>query len=121
MKKIEARKKSKPKEVSKTTAIDRLAILVVNGFNDMEKRFEGIEKRFEGIDKRFEGIDKKFEGIDQRFEIVNQELEHINARLSYMEKDITEIKEKVIPKDDFDDLESRVKYCEIKLKIDSGK
>jgi len=109
----------KTKTKNKTTAIDKLAILVVNGFQDMENKFEN---KFEALENK---MDQGFQYLENKmnvgFKNVNEKFDHFHARMSYLERDVAEIREKVIPKDEFEDLESRVKYCEIKLKIESGK
>jgi len=105
----------KTKTEKRTTAIDKLAILVAKNFQDMENKFERLENK---MDQGFQYLENK---MNVGFKNVNEKFDHFHARMSYLERDVAEIREKVIPKDEFEDLESRVKYCEIKLKIESGK
>ena len=57
--------------------------LMIQGFEQMEKRFEQIDKRFEQVEKRFEQVDKRFEQIDKRFEQMHTDM---NQRFEQIEK-----------------------------------
>ncbi|HBB56978.1 TPA: hypothetical protein DEW47_03885 [Patescibacteria group bacterium] len=117
--------KSKKGQLKKEVTIDDLALMVAKGFEEthkiMDERFKRVDERFEQIDRRFDQIDARFEGIDARFERVDEKMDHINARLSYIERDVSEIRQHLVYRHEFDDLMSRVKYMEEKLNIDSGK
>lgn len=87
--------------------IEKLAVMVKEGFDETSERFNQIDERFVRVGERFDQIDEKFN--------------HIDARLGNMEKDISEIKNRFVYRIEFDDLAARVKYLESKLKIQSGK
>lgn len=69
----------------------------------------------------FENVDKRFEGIDKRLDKLEGEMSHTNARLGRLETVVEDIQRRMVTRDEFDDLASRVKYIEMKLNIDSGK
>ena len=69
--------------------------LMIQGFQQMEKRFEQVDKRIEQIDKHFEQVDKRFEQVqremntrfeqvDKRFEQVDQHFEQVDKRFIEM-------------------------------------
>ncbi|CAA9892134.1 conserved hypothetical protein [Candidatus Methylobacter favarea] len=66
--------------------------LMMQGFENSNKRFEemnkrfdemraDMNKRFEQVDKRFEQVDKRFEQVDKRFEQIDKHLTIITTRL----------------------------------------
>ncbi len=86
--------------------------------NDLAKMvkagFDGVDKHFEQVDKRFEQVDKRFERLEVR---VENGFRNVDARFNMLEKDIKEF----VTHDEFEDLAGRVKYCERKLGVKSGK
>jgi len=58
----------KGKKESVNEKIDGLAIMVANGFANVDKRFDGVNKRFEDVDKRFDDMDKRFDGLERDFD-----------------------------------------------------
>ncbi len=84
-----------------------LAIMVKSGF-------EEVHNKLKEHDKTFDNVGRKLTSIDGR-------MEHMDALLSSIEKDISEIKGNFIYRYEFDDLMTRVKYLEKRLKIKSGK
>ena len=56
--------------------IEKLAIAIANGFDEVHKRLDGMEKRLDGIEERLSEMDKRFDGVEARL----TELEHrVNA------------------------------------------
>ena len=45
----------------KSDTIEKLATLMVEGFSDVEKRFDSIDERFKEMDGRFDIVDAKLE------------------------------------------------------------
>lgn len=84
----------------KETTLDDLALMVGEGFADVDKRFGKVDERLDRIDNH---------------------LAHVDARLDRIEKDIQEINSLLVTRDEFDDLMARVRYVEMKLNIESGK
>lgn len=98
----------------KETTLDTLALMMHDGFGNMDERFEQI-------DKKFDAVDKKFDGIDSQFERVNQRLDHQSARMGTLETDVQSILQHGVWKQQFEDLFGRVSYIERKMGIRSGK
>lgn len=48
---------------SKINTIEKLAVLVADGFADMEERFESIDERFDASDARFQRIENELTEI----------------------------------------------------------
>lgn len=63
----------------KVDTIEKLAILVADGF-------EQVDKRFEQVDKRFEQVDRHFERIEARLTRIELELEDIHRRLAMLDE-----------------------------------
>ena len=59
--------------------------LMLQGFENSNRRFEEMNKRFEEIrtdmNKRFEQVDKRFEQVDKRFEQIDKHLTIITNRM----------------------------------------
>jgi len=101
--------------------IEKLAVMVKEGFDETAGRFDQIDERFVRVDERFNYINEKFDRIDERFSRIDEKFDHIGARLGNIERDVSEIKNRFVYRIEFDDLAARVKYLESKLKIQSGK
>lgn len=105
--------------------IDDLAAMMQRGFEktatkaDLEIVKE--ELRGEMAEMRSElksDIAKVVYTMDTKFDETNSKLSNIEVRLSGVEESL---KGEVIPRGEFDDLTSRVKYTELKLGVQSGK
>lgn len=59
--------------------IEKLAVLTVEGF-------EQVDKRFHQVDKRFERIEQKLEDIDIQLKHIQREIADINRRIEYLEE-----------------------------------
>ncbi len=66
--------------------------LVIQKFEDMDKRFDGIDKRLDGMDKRFDGIDKRIDGIDSRLDGMDKRFDRVELRLEKCESEISALK-----------------------------
>ena len=81
-----------------------------------------VAKGFDGVDQRFDQMaskeDLKRLATKEDLEQVKIDLEN---KMNRLEVGISDIKDGVVPKLDFEDLEGRVKYVETKLSIESGK
>lgn len=70
-------KRRKTKE--KVDSIERLAVLVKEGFDNVDKRFDVIDRRFEAVDRRFDGIEDQLRDIRSELTDVRRRLEHLEA------------------------------------------
>lgn len=106
--------------------IEKLAQMVANGFSELSK---SLGKRIDGtneslgkrIDETNESVKSLRAEIDINFEEIGIDLRYAKEDLKEVRRDVTEVKDKVIPPIEFEDLMSRVKYVEEKMGIESGK
>ena len=75
--------------MKKETDTELLARLMVEGFGQVNARFDGIDERFDGIDGRLDGIDNRLDGIDGR-------LDGIDGRLNGIDIDLVEVKDRLL-------------------------
>ena len=96
------------KKEKKEITNSELAILINNGFQNMEDRFQGMESRIGGIEGKIEGLDGKIEGLESEmregFRAVQATLGQQGRRIDYHDDVHMEIK-------------SRLKVVEKKLDI----
>lgn len=78
---------AKAKKTSKIT-IDRLAVMIQNGFIGVDKRFEEVDKRFDKIEKDINGLKDGQERVELRLTNVAYrfELQELQARVGILEK-----------------------------------
>ncbi len=76
--------------------------LVIQKFEEMDKRFDRIDDRFDSIDMRLDGMDKRFDGMDKRFDRMELRLEKCESEMSAlkvgqneMRKDIRRLEKKI--------------------------
>ena len=86
---------------------------------------EEVEKAVETlaviINKSFNVVRKQIELLDKKIEQINAEIRHINARLDTIEHDITEIRKRLVYRDEFEEVLMRISAIEKKLGLKSGK
>ncbi len=107
--------KNTKKVIKKQSSIETLAVLVVEGFERIDKRFESIDKRFESIDKRFESLETK---VDSGFFSINHILQEHGERLNRIERKQTGILtnlDETVHRSEFKQLLSRVDSLEKKI------
>ncbi|MBI2063318.1 MAG: hypothetical protein HYT61_03750 [Candidatus Yanofskybacteria bacterium] len=75
--------------------LDKLALMVGNGFNAVDKRFEQVDKRFEQVDKRFGQVDKRFGQIDKRFEDMDGRFDVLENKVDRIESELIGVVNKV--------------------------
>lgn len=101
-------------------AFEDFAVIVNKGFEQTVSKVELNEFKDE-----FKGLGDEFKGFkvetQEGFRAINSRLDYQDAELSSHSADLREIKENKIKRFEFDDLEGRVKYTELKLGIESGK
>ena len=54
--------------------LESFAVLVKQGFDNNDMRFEQIDKRFEQVDKRFDQIDKRFKKTDDKIDSLKYDM-----------------------------------------------
>jgi len=71
--------------MAKRVTIDRLAEMVVNGFqelqDEMRRGFNEVAARFNDVYRRFDAVDARFDDVYGRFDGVNARLERIERKL----------------------------------------
>ncbi len=97
----------------KRITIDGLAQMVAKGF-------AGVDEHFKAVDRRFNQMATK-EDLKAVKADLGGKIDALDTKTNRMEGDISDVKDSLIPKLDFEDLEGRVKYVEKKLAIESGK
>ena len=90
--------------------IEKLAIMVKNGFDEVAKQFLQVDKRFEQVDKRFESIDHRFLDLTSELQSFKYETR----------KNFEEINKSVFTRTEKEDILGRVSYVETKLGVESG-
>ncbi|OGG44562.1 hypothetical protein A2673_03440 [Candidatus Kaiserbacteria bacterium RIFCSPHIGHO2_01_FULL_50_13] len=78
----------KKKKKQKVDTIEKLAILMVEGFEQVDKRFEQVDKRFEQVDKRFDRVETRLEGVELQ-------LKDVKGELSYFRHEVAEIRQRI--------------------------
>ncbi len=58
--------------VNKT--IEKLAIMVAEGFSNVDKRFEQVDKRFEQVDRRFDKVEEDIAELRLEIRGIRQEI-----------------------------------------------
>ena len=69
-------------------SIDKLAIMVASGFEQMEKRFERIENRLEQVENRLEQVEKRLDVIEIDIRELRAEARSIRAELNHVPDDV---------------------------------
>ena len=94
--------------------IESLAQITARGFEEVDKKFEEVAKGFKEINKRFETVEADIREI-------KEDVNYIGASLRETKITVSEMEENFIYRHEHEDLESRVKLCETKLNIKSGR
>jgi len=71
---------------------EKLAIMVRDVFDGIDKRFDGVDKRFDEVDKRFDGVDNCFGEVDKRFDRIDASHRTVIARLDLIETDLSHMR-----------------------------
>lgn len=78
-----------------------------------------IKKGFDGVDEKFKENTEEHQQIFKGFEKIDEKFEHIEARLDMVEGDLFEIKDKIISKEEKEDLINRIELLEQKAGVAS--
>jgi len=99
---------------NKNITMEKLAIMIGIGFENVDARFNKVDDRLDGVDNRLDKVENRLGNIDDR-------LDHVDRRLATIETDISEIRKNFVYREEIEDLMARVKYLEVKLGVESGK
>jgi len=58
-------------------SIEKLAISMASGFEQVDKRFEQVDKHFEQVDKRFDLLEGEIKALRDETKSIRRELERI--------------------------------------------
>jgi predicted nuclease with TOPRIM domain len=80
-------------EINKNMNISDLAIMVANGFSEMDKKFKAMDEKFYKMDERFDAIDDRLDSTDSKLEKlvnvvygINDTVIDMNGRLKKLEE-----------------------------------
>jgi hypothetical protein len=98
------KKNNKEKRIDEDMTIGELAIMVNNGFTnmqtqindlrvDMVNRFEVVDKRFNRLENRFDvfekDVNKRFDTVDKRFQQVENRFDKVDKKFDIIDKNMT--------------------------------
>src|SRR3989344_5134886 len=75
-------------QIEKEITINELATIVINGFENVNKKFGNMDRQFENVDKRFGSIDKQFENVDKRFGNMDRQFGNIDKEFKSVHQEI---------------------------------
>lgn len=101
-------------------ALENFAVIVNKGFEQTASKTELHEFKNEFIGFKDEFIEFKGE-TKEGFRTMNNRIDHQDAELSSISTNLQDYNQNKVQRFEFEDLESRVKYTELKLSIESGK
>ncbi len=86
------KKKQPKKEVKKAKMnLEKLAIMVAGGFNEMHDKFDQVDKVLEKINQKLLEHDHRFDGIDQKINYINNRVDHFadhGRRITRLERKV---------------------------------
>jgi predicted nucleic acid-binding Zn-ribbon protein len=110
-----------------TNGLDKLARSVAKGFantatkDDLKEVETKLDKRLVRLEIGYINVNSRLESVENKVDHLNARAGHVETQIDSMNKKMVNIETKMIPRDEFDDLSSRVKYTEKKLNIKSGR
>jgi len=72
--------------VASVDTIEKLAVLMMEGFEEVYVRFDGVYARLDAIEVRLDRIEARLDEHDARFDRIEQELIDIHRRLDALEE-----------------------------------
>ena len=76
----------KKKKKQKVDTIEKLAILMVEGFEQVDKRFEQVDKRFDRVETRLEGVELQLKDVKGELSYFRHEVAEIRQRIEHLEE-----------------------------------
>lgn len=70
--------------------LDSFAVIVNEGFAEIQERFEAIDRRFDAMDDRFDAMDERFDAMDVRFNGIDQRLNGVDRDLDDIKRGVSE-------------------------------
>ena len=58
-------------------SIDKLAVMVANGFSAVDKRFEQVDQRFDKVDQRFDKVEADIAELRAEIRSIRTEIEEL--------------------------------------------
>lgn len=89
--------------------------------NEIESLAQITARGFEEVDKKFEEVNKRLETVEADIREIKEDVNYISGSLKETKETVREMEENFIYRHEHEDLESRVKLCETKLNIKSGR
>ncbi len=111
--------------MKKRMEIEDLAKIVVRGLDGADKKIEGlammVKNSFDHMDERFASLEGRMNNVEDGIDHLKNDMVNLGGRMSDLERELSAIRHHLVYKEEFEDLMSRVKYIESRLKIESGK
>jgi len=76
-------------------SIDKLAIMVASGFEQMEKRFERIENRLEQVENRLEQVENRLEQVEKRLDVIEIDIRELRAEARSIRAELNHVPDDV--------------------------
>ncbi len=80
-------RKEKQKQQSKVT-LDDLALMIQQGFMEVQDQFRGVQDQFQGVEKQFQGMRDQFQVVFKKLDVLGagqkmlqQDMEFVKLRL----------------------------------------
>ena len=68
---------------NKDVTTNELAVMVKNGFDSIDERFNGIDGRFDQIDERFNQVDARLDRLERNQKVILTRLEDVVCRTEF--------------------------------------
>ncbi len=83
-------------EKKREMTIEKLAVMVAGGFEQMDKRFEQVDSKFKQVDKRFDHMESRLDGLElkissasaswvHKFDRLHSWIEELDGRVNKIE------------------------------------
>lgn len=77
----------KKKEVKNSKmSLDKLAMMVANGFSGVEQRFDEVDKKLDGVENRLDRVEQRLNNVEQRLDVITDKLSDHRHRISRVER-----------------------------------
>ena len=70
--------------------IDRLAVMIKGGFDEVDKQFVAVNAKIDGVeqrlDKKIDGVDVRLQNVQKQVDIIRQDVGIIKSQLSIAQR-----------------------------------
>ena len=77
-------------KIAKKITIDRLAVMIKGGFDEVDKQFVAVNAKIDGVDRRLsakiDGVDARVQNLQKQMDNVCQDIGIIKSQLSLVER-----------------------------------